>query len=63
MIAFGEDAAGKLAELENRDARLAELEKELTMAAAKYMVVARKLSGGEKCGGEEAGEGGGAADQ
>ncbi|MGA8937773.1 MAG: DNA repair protein RecN [Acidobacteriaceae bacterium] len=45
VIAFGEDAAGKLAELENRDARLAELEKELTLAAAKYMVRARKLSG------------------
>ena len=44
VIAFGEDAARKLAELENRDARLAELEKELTIAAAKYMVVARKLS-------------------
>lgn len=44
VIAFGEDAARKLAELENRDARLAELEKELTIAAAKYMVLARKLS-------------------
>ncbi len=44
VIAFGEDVAGKLAELENRDARLAELEKDLTIAAAKYMVVARKLS-------------------
>jgi DNA repair protein RecN (Recombination protein N) len=44
VIAFGEDAARKLAELENRDARLAELEKELTIAAAKYIVVARKLS-------------------
>ena len=63
VIAFGEEVAGKLAELENRDARLAELEKELTIAAAKYMVVARKLVGGEKRGGEEAGEGGGAADQ
>ena len=45
VIAFGEDAARKLAELENRDARLAELEKDLTIAAAKFMVVARKLSG------------------
>ena len=44
VIAFGADVKGKLAELENRDARLAELEKDLTMAAAKYMVVARKLS-------------------
>jgi DNA repair protein RecN (Recombination protein N) len=44
VIAFGADVAGKLAELENRDARLAELEKDLTIAAAKYIVVARKLS-------------------
>ena len=44
VIAFGEEAAGKLADLENRDARLAELEKDLTIAAAKYIVAARKLS-------------------
>ena len=44
VVAFGEDVATKLAELENRDARLAELEKDLTIAAAKYMAVARKLS-------------------
>ncbi len=44
VMAFGEDAAAKLVELENRDARLAELEKELTLAAAKYMVAARRLS-------------------
>jgi DNA repair protein RecN (Recombination protein N) len=44
VMAFGEDVASKLADLENRDARLAELEKDLTIAAAKYMVVARKLS-------------------
>jgi DNA repair protein RecN (Recombination protein N) len=44
VIAFGAEVKGKLADLENRDARLAELEKELTIAAAKYMVVARKLS-------------------
>jgi DNA repair protein RecN (Recombination protein N) len=44
VIAFGAEVAGKLAELENRDARLAELEKDLTIAAAKYIVVARKLS-------------------
>ena len=62
-MAFGEEVAGKLAELENRDARLAELEKELTIAAAKYMVAARKLSAEQKRGGEEAGQGGGAADQ
>jgi DNA repair protein RecN (Recombination protein N) len=44
VMAFGDDVARKLADLQNRDARLEELEKELTMAAAKYMVVARKLS-------------------
>jgi DNA repair protein RecN (Recombination protein N) len=44
VIAFGVEVAGKLADLENRDARLAELEKDLTIAAAKYIVVARKLS-------------------
>ena len=44
VIAFGAEVATKLADLENRDARLAELEKDLTIAAAKYMVVARKLS-------------------
>ena len=44
VIAFGAEVASKLADLENRDARLAELEKDLTIAAAKYMVVARKLS-------------------
>jgi DNA repair protein RecN (Recombination protein N) len=44
VMAFGVDVAGKLADLENRDARLAELEKELTLAATKYMVLARKLS-------------------
>jgi len=44
VIAFGAAVASKLADLENRDARLAELEKDLTIAAAKYMVVARKLS-------------------
>ncbi len=44
VVAFGAEVAGKLADLENRDARLAELEKDLTLAAAKYMVLARKLS-------------------
>jgi DNA repair protein RecN (Recombination protein N) len=44
VIAFGEDAAQKLSDLENRDARLMELEKDLTIAAAKYIVAARKLS-------------------
>jgi DNA repair protein RecN (Recombination protein N) len=44
VIAFGADAAAKLSELENRDACLTELEKDLTIAAAKYIVLARKLT-------------------
>ena len=56
VIAFGEDVAGKLADLENRDARLAELEKDLTMAAAKYMVAARKLSGERVAAGKKLGK-------
>jgi DNA repair protein RecN (Recombination protein N) len=44
VIAFGAEAAGKLSDLENRDARLTELEKDLTLAAVKYIVTARKLS-------------------
>jgi DNA repair protein RecN (Recombination protein N) len=44
VIAFGEDAAAKLNDLENRDVRLAELEMELEAAAGKYTVAARKLT-------------------
>jgi DNA repair protein RecN (Recombination protein N) len=44
VIAFGADVAGKLEELENRDARLAELEKLLMVAEAKYQVAAKKLT-------------------
>jgi DNA repair protein RecN (Recombination protein N) len=44
VIAFGAEAAAKLSDLENRDARLAELEKQLMVAEAKYVVAARKLS-------------------
>jgi DNA repair protein RecN (Recombination protein N) len=44
VMAFGLDAAAKLAELENRDARLAELEKNMAIAAARYTVLARKLT-------------------
>ncbi|QMV17389.1 DNA repair protein RecN [Granulicella sp. 5B5] len=44
VIAFGEEAAQRLSDIENRDARLIELEKDLTIAAAKYIVAARKLS-------------------
>ncbi len=44
VIGFGADAAAKLSDLENRDARLMELEKDLTLAAAKYIVLARKLT-------------------
>jgi DNA repair protein RecN (Recombination protein N) len=44
VIAFGADAAQKLSDLENRDARLAELEKQLMVAEAKYQVAAKKLT-------------------
>jgi DNA repair protein RecN (Recombination protein N) len=44
VIAFGSEASAKLADLENRDARLAELERELSVAAKSYMAAARKLS-------------------
>ena len=44
VIAFGEEVAGKLNELENRDARLKELDAELEQAAAAYAVAAKKLS-------------------
>jgi DNA repair protein RecN (Recombination protein N) len=44
VIAFGEDVKGKLNELENRDARLKELEAELVAAAKAYREAARRLS-------------------
>jgi DNA repair protein RecN (Recombination protein N) len=44
VLDFGADVKGKLEDLENRDARLAELEKDQTIAAAKYIVLTRKLS-------------------
>jgi len=44
VIAFGADAAAKLADLENREARLTELENELGAAAKAYESAARKLS-------------------
>jgi DNA repair protein RecN (Recombination protein N) len=56
VIAFGEVVGTKLADLENRDARLAELEKDLTIAAAKYIVVARKLSAERVAAGKKLGK-------
>ena len=44
VIAFGADVAAKLADLENREARLTELEKELGAAAKVYESTAHKLS-------------------
>jgi DNA repair protein RecN (Recombination protein N) len=44
VIAFGETVAGKLSELENRDARLAELDKGVAAAAGRYQVAAQRLS-------------------
>jgi DNA repair protein RecN (Recombination protein N) len=48
VIAFGDDAAQKLSDLQNHDARLVELEKDLTIAAAKYIVAARKVTAERK---------------
>ena len=44
VLAFGEDVASKLNDLENRDARLAELEAQLAGAAAGYREAARALT-------------------
>jgi DNA repair protein RecN (Recombination protein N) len=44
VIAFGESVSGKLEELENRDARLAELDKAVAVAGQRYVVAAKKLS-------------------
>ena len=44
VIAFGEEAAAKLDELENREARLVELETELAVAAKAYAAAAKKLT-------------------
>jgi DNA repair protein RecN (Recombination protein N) len=44
VVAFGADAAAKLSALENRDARLIELERALSAAALKYETAARKLT-------------------
>lgn len=44
VIAFGEEVSGKLDELENREARLKELEVELAAAAKSYREAAKRLS-------------------
>jgi DNA repair protein RecN (Recombination protein N) len=44
VIAFGEEVSGKLSELENREARLKELEVELAKAAKGYREAATRLS-------------------
>ena len=44
VIAFGVEAERKLSDLENRDARLAELQKELAAAEAAYRKAARALT-------------------
>jgi DNA repair protein RecN (Recombination protein N) len=48
VIAFGADVAGKLDEIENRDAVIAELRKELAAAAAAYRVAAATLTAQRK---------------
>jgi DNA repair protein RecN (Recombination protein N) len=44
VIAFGLDAGRKLSELENRDQRLAELDRELAASAARYEAAAAALT-------------------
>jgi len=44
VMSFGAEVAGKLAELENRDARLRELDAQLLAAAKAYEVAAKNLS-------------------
>ena len=44
VIAFGASAAQKLADLENRDARLQELEKQAELSAERFREAARKLT-------------------
>jgi DNA repair protein RecN (Recombination protein N) len=44
VITFGESAAGNLKDLENRDARLHELEAEVNAAAERYATAARKMT-------------------
>jgi DNA repair protein RecN (Recombination protein N) len=44
VIAFGEEVSGKLNELENREARMKELEAELAKVAKVYCEAARRLS-------------------
>jgi DNA repair protein RecN (Recombination protein N) len=44
VIAFGEEVKGKVDELENREARLKELEAELAKAAKSYREAAKRLS-------------------
>jgi len=44
VIAFGEEVSGKLNELENREARLKELEVELASAAKSYRDASKRLS-------------------
>jgi DNA repair protein RecN (Recombination protein N) len=44
VMEFAEDLAAKLEEVESRDARLAELERELTASAARYRDAAERLT-------------------
>jgi DNA repair protein RecN (Recombination protein N) len=44
VMSFGSEVAGRLAELENRDARLKELEAQLAAAAKAYEIAAQRLS-------------------
>jgi DNA repair protein RecN (Recombination protein N) len=53
VIAFGEDVAGKLAEVEDRDGILKTLQAELAQAAAAYRAAAAVLSAGRKAAAEK----------
>ena len=63
VIAFGAEAARRLAEVENRDALLVELKARQAQEAAAYRAAAEALTAGRTRCGEAAGEAGGGADQ
>jgi len=63
VMRFGEEAARRLAEVENRDELLAELRVKLERDAALYRAAAEKVDGGTAGGGLAAGEAGDGGDQ
>ena len=63
VMRFGEEAARRLAEVENRDELLAELKVQLEKDAAAYRAAAEKLTAARTGGGGAAGEAGDGGDQ